>query len=53
MTVDPARAAAILLPLLMFHRIDERVFFRIVYASLVVLGSKLICDGLSASSLAG
>jgi len=28
-------------------RIDERMLFRIVYASLAVLGSKLIHDGLS------
>jgi uncharacterized membrane protein YfcA len=27
------------------HRIDERIFFRIVYASLLVLGAKLIRDG--------
>lgn len=28
------------------HRVDETIFFRIVYASLVVLGLKLIRDGL-------
>ncbi|MCP4037831.1 MAG: sulfite exporter TauE/SafE family protein [bacterium] len=28
------------------HRIDEKVFFRVVYASLLVLGLKLIQDGL-------
>jgi len=31
------------------HRIDEKVFFRIVYASLVILGLKLIQDGLPGS----
>ncbi len=29
------------------HRIDEKLFFRVVYASLLVLGLKLIQDGLS------
>jgi len=28
------------------HRVDEKIFFRFVYASLVVLGLKLIRDGL-------
>jgi uncharacterized membrane protein YfcA len=31
------------------HRIDETIFFRIIYASLVVLGAKLIHDGLVGS----
>jgi uncharacterized membrane protein YfcA len=28
------------------HRIDETIFFRIIYASLIVLGAKLMYDGL-------
>jgi hypothetical protein len=28
------------------HRIDERAFYRVVYASLIVIGAKLIYDGL-------
>ena len=31
---------------LRIHRVDARLFFRIIYASLVVVGVKLICDGL-------
>lgn len=34
----------------MHHRIDEQIFFRIVYASLVVLGLKLIQGGLMGGS---
>lgn len=43
----PLAPVGILLGTALHHRIDERLFFRIVYASLVVLGMKLIQDGLS------
>ena len=31
------------------HRVDQLIFFRIVYASLLVLGAKLVWDGLNGS----
>ena len=42
----PLAPVGIVLGTWLHHRIDERIFFRIVYASLVVLGLKLIQDGL-------
>lgn len=42
----PLAPIGILLGTWLHHRIDEKIFFRIVYASLVVLGLKLIQDGL-------
>ncbi len=43
----PVAPFGIMLGARMHHRIDEKIFFRIVYASLVVLGLKLIRDGLA------
>ncbi len=42
----PLAPAGIALGTWLHHRIEEKIFFRIVYASLVVLGLKLIRDGL-------
>ena len=42
----PLAPVGIALGAWLHHRINEVVFFRIVYASLVVLGIKLIYDGL-------
>jgi len=42
----PLAPVGIALGAWLHHRIDERIFFRVVYASLVVLGLKLIRDGL-------
>lgn len=42
----PLAPVGIVLGTWLHHRIDEKIFFRIVYASLVVLGLKLIQDGL-------
>jgi uncharacterized membrane protein YfcA len=42
----PLAPVGIALGTWLHHRIDEKIFFRIVYASLVVLGLKLIQDGL-------
>ena len=42
----PLAPIGILLGARLHHRIDEKAFFRVVYASLVVLGLKLIHDGL-------
>jgi len=43
----PLAPVGIALGTRLHHRIDETVFFRIVYASLLVLGAKLIRDGLT------
>jgi len=43
----PLAPLGILLGKYLHHRIDDRVFFRIVYASLLVLGAKLIEEGVS------
>lgn len=43
----PLAPVGILLGTKLHHRIDETIFFRIVYASLVVLGLELIRDGLT------
>jgi hypothetical protein len=42
----PLAPVGIVLGTWLHHRIDEKIFFRIVYASLIVLGLKLIQDGL-------
>ena len=42
----PLAPVGIALGAWLHHRIDEKIFFRIVYASLVVLGLKLIQSGL-------
>ena len=42
----PLAPVGIALGAWLHHRIDETSFFRVVYASLVVLGLKLIRDGL-------
>ncbi|MBW2233832.1 MAG: sulfite exporter TauE/SafE family protein [Deltaproteobacteria bacterium] len=42
----PLAPVGIVLGTWLHHRTDEKIFFRIVYASLVVLGLKLIQDGL-------
>jgi uncharacterized membrane protein YfcA len=43
----PLAPVGILLGTRLHHRIDEVLFFRVVYASLLVIGGKLIHDGLS------
>lgn len=43
----PLAPVGIVLGARLHHRIDETIFFRVVYASLVVLGGKLIHDGLA------
>lgn len=45
LVLAPLAPVGIALGAWLHHRIDERVFFRIVYASLVVLGAKLIHEG--------
>ena len=47
LVLTPLAPAGIALGAWLHHRIDELVFFRVVYASLVVLGAKLVYDGLS------
>ncbi len=42
----PLAPVGIALGAWLHHRIDELVFFRIIYAALLVLGAKLIYDGL-------
>jgi len=44
----PLAPAGIWLGAWLHHRIDERIFFRVVYASLIALGAKLVWDGLGA-----
>lgn len=46
LVLAPLAPVGILLGARLHHRIDEKLFFRIVYASLVVLGAKLIHDGI-------
>lgn len=48
LVLAPLAPVGIALGAWLHDRIDERVFFRIVYASLLVLGAKLIHDGLAA-----
>jgi uncharacterized membrane protein YfcA len=43
----PLAPVGIMLGARMHHRVDQKLFFRIIYAALVVLGSKLIWDGLT------
>jgi uncharacterized membrane protein YfcA len=45
LVLSPLAPVGIALGTWLHHRIDELVFYRIVYASLVVLGAKLIHDG--------
>ena len=47
LVLAPLAPIGILLGARLHHRIDEMAFFRVVYASLVVLGLKLIHDGLA------
>jgi uncharacterized membrane protein YfcA len=42
----PLAPIGIMLGARLHHRIDETVFFRVVYASLLILGIRLIYDGL-------
>lgn len=46
LVLAPLAPVGIALGTRLHHRIDETIFFRVVYASLVVLGLKLIHDGL-------
>jgi uncharacterized membrane protein YfcA len=46
LVLAPLAPVGILLGVRLHHRIDETNFYRVVYASLVVLGIKLIYDGL-------
>jgi len=46
LVLAPIAPVGIVIGSRLHHRIDETAFFRIVYASLVVLGLKLIWDGL-------
>lgn len=50
LVLAPLAPVGIALGAWLHHRIDERAFFRIVYASLVVLGAKLIYDGVTAGT---
>jgi uncharacterized membrane protein YfcA len=45
LVLAPLAPAGIALGAWLHHRIDERIFYRVVYASLVVLGVKLVRDG--------
>ena len=47
LVLAPLAPAGIALGAWLHHRIDELLFFRVVYASLVVLGVKLIYDGVT------
>lgn len=47
LVLAPLAPLGIRLGHVLHHRIDERVFYRIVYASLIVIGGKLIYDGLA------
>jgi len=49
LVLAPLAPVGIALGAWLHHRIDERVFFRVVYASLLVLGAKLIHDGWTAA----
>jgi len=51
LVLAPLAPVGIALGAWLHHRIDELIFFRIVYASLVVLGAKLIRDGVLAELL--
>lgn len=46
LVLAPLAPVGIRLGGILHHRIDERVFYRVVYASLIVIGAKLIYDGL-------
>ncbi|NJN51779.1 MAG: sulfite exporter TauE/SafE family protein [Gammaproteobacteria bacterium] len=48
LVLAPLAPIGIALGAWLHHRINETVFFRIVYASLALIGTKLIYDGLSA-----
>lgn len=45
LVLAPLAPIGIALGARLHHRIDETIFFRVVYASLVVIGAKLIYDG--------
>jgi uncharacterized membrane protein YfcA len=47
LVLAPLAPLGIRLGHVLHHRIDERVFYRIVYASLIVIGGKLVYDGLA------
>jgi hypothetical protein len=47
LVLAPLAPVGIALGAWLHHRIDERLFFRVVYASLLVLGVKLVHDGLT------
>jgi len=47
LVLAPLAPLGIWLGHVLHHRVDERVFYRIVYASLIVIGGKLIYDGLA------
>ena len=49
LVMAPLAPLGILLGAWLHHRIDETIFFRFVYGSLLVLGLKLIRDGLVGS----
>ncbi len=46
LVLAPLAPVGIMLGARLHHRIDETIFFRVVYASLLVLGLKLMHDGL-------
>lgn len=47
LVLAPLAPVGIALGAWLHHRIDEQLFFRVVYASLLVLGAKLVHDGLT------
>ena len=47
LVLAPLAPVGILIGTRLHHRIDDLLFFRVVYASLLVLGGKLIYDGLA------
>jgi hypothetical protein len=47
LVLAPLAPLGIVLGTWLHHRVDERIFYRVVYASLVVLGVKLIRDGVA------
>ena len=53
LVLAPLAPVGIILGTRLHARIDEGLFFRVVYFSLVVLGAKLVWDGLSGELLTG
>jgi uncharacterized membrane protein YfcA len=47
LTIPPAQAAAIYAGLWMQRRIDVRWFYRVIYALLLLTGTKLLYDGVT------